>query len=980
MFWAKVSCGVKLANGYYKPTGRKREDAYVYRNANGFELSREKVDKIGWILGKAPEAFYGIPSKSLTPPQRGWKCYKGSKPAPTITYHKPEQVKEKTQPNAEKASAKVNQCFHRTRVYEEIIVTEETYVKKLEILVKGFLQPLDEEAYLPEVLKTMLHLCLNIQKVANDLLGYIHARIRERPSLVVSSAFIKYAPEFVCYTPYCLRFINANKTLGKLMSEDEKFRTRVNEISAANNNEGLDSLLIRPVQRMTKYHLFFQNLLQALDSSHPHREALQTALVTVKGICEQVNNDLSTAEESAVKLLEIYRILNGSCEDLVKPGRIFQMELDVQFRHRHSQPDDLKKLHAYVFSDLLVLSKPTPTLRNKNRQKMFLCFYHHSLTLEKAPAQTMELYLKNIQNLKDNTCVDRYVLRCASKDEFNSLCKHLDHLKYKQRTLSLKRHRGTARAGSKRGSLAAMEDKYRRNSSAADADTGSVPTTPVDKPRAWTRPRHSSVENMPKSRRGHARRWTLDDPSVASNLTPDTESTNEAPGRRKWASLRRGQLRSKKTKFTGTLDAQALKDLKAMSVRDKSEAAAAERSYTEEEIVRMSRSRRAVYLEIRKTEEEYYSALEMLITKYKNPLLEKKILTPEEGRLMFSNVEQLFASSKLLVQLLNGMEREKGSMSKVVIEAFKMVTPAFKGYSVYCKDYMQANEMIEKKLSSVSAFKKFVNTQQQKSKKNGKFMLIQDLVIKPVQRICKYPLFFQSIIKKTEPVHPMKKDLEELLEQIQTIANLVDARVKEYRERSKVVSVFRSVAGVTDDLLSSKRRFLKELEVEFGSLAGSSVKYSKSKLFVFTDRLMVAKESKALFSKTKSLRYKHQFNMVEIKISDYRDSPSELDITSVKTEGTVTVTKYRCRFNTISDKDEFKKLVETQQEEAFALEGDLQERKSKAVKTRTWSRKKRVPHVNQRLKALEARYKTKRGKGGDKGGNSGGASPTATTS
>ena len=323
---------------------------------------------------------------------------------------------------------------------------------------------------------------------------------------------------------------------------------------------------------------------------------------------------------------------------------------------------------------------------------------------------------------------------CASKDDFNSLCKHLDHLKYKQRTLSLKRHRGTSRAGSSRGSLAAMEDKYRRNSSAADADSGAVPTTPVDKPRAWTRPRHSSVENMPKSRRGHARRWTLDDPSVASNLTPDTESTNEAPGRRKWASLRRGQLRSKKTKFTGTLDAQALKDLKAMSVRDKSEAAAAERSYTEEEIVRMSRSRRAVYLEIRKTEEEYYSALEMLITKYKNPLLEKKILTPEEGRLMFSNVEQLFASSKLvskllfactsgsvsptpceltilmnlhfvylqLVQLLNGMEREKGSMSKVVIEAFKMVTPAFKGYSVYCKDYMQANEMIEKKLSSVS--------------------------------------------------------------------------------------------------------------------------------------------------------------------------------------------------------------------------------------------------------------------------------------
>ena len=48
---------------------------------------------------------------------------------------------------------------------------------------------------------------------------------------------------------------------------------------------------------------------------------------------------------------------------------------------------------------------------------------------------------------------------------------------------------------------------------------------------------------------------------------------------------------------------------------------------------------------------------------------------------------------------------------------------------------------------------------------------------------------------------------------LQQIANLVDARVKEYRERSKVVSVFKSVSGATDDLVSSNRRFLEELQV-----------------------------------------------------------------------------------------------------------------------------------------------------------------------
>ena len=224
----------------------------------------------GWILGKAPEAYYGIPSESLSPPRRGWKCFKGSKPAPTITYHKEKNSSEKTS------------VSHRTKVYEEIIGTEEKYAQKLKTLVKAFLEPLLDEGYLPEELQTMLRLSQPIQEVARELLAYIHARIGQQPSLVVSSAFIKYAPQFTCYTPYCVRFMSANNKLADLMRDDEKFRKRVTEISKANGNESLDSLLISPVQRIAKYHLFFRDLLTSLDSSHPHRQALQTALAKVK--------------------------------------------------------------------------------------------------------------------------------------------------------------------------------------------------------------------------------------------------------------------------------------------------------------------------------------------------------------------------------------------------------------------------------------------------------------------------------------------------------------------------------------------------------------------------------------------------------------------------------------------------------------------------------------------------------------------------
>ena len=52
--------------------------------------------------------------------------------------------------------------------------------------------------------------------------------------------------------------------------------------------------------------------------------------------------------------------------------------------------------------------------------------------------------------------------------------------------------------------------------------------------------------------------------------------------------------------------------------------APAARQYTEEELVKMSRHRRAIYREIRQSEGEYVQALKMMLNTYKKPLLQKK--------------------------------------------------------------------------------------------------------------------------------------------------------------------------------------------------------------------------------------------------------------------------------------------------------------------------------------------------------------------
>ena len=76
--------------------------------------------------------------------------------------------------------------------------------------------------------------------------------------------------------------------------------------------------------------------------------------------------------------------------------------------------------------------------------------------------------------------------------------------------------------------------------------------------------------------------------------------------------------------------------------------ASASKHYTEAELAKLSRYRRGIYKEIRQTEQEYLESLEMMINTYKKPLLQKKIITDEEARIIFSNVEGLLSTSKLV--------------------------------------------------------------------------------------------------------------------------------------------------------------------------------------------------------------------------------------------------------------------------------------------------------------------------------------------
>jgi len=72
------------------------------------------------------------------------------------------------------------------------------------------------------------------------------------------------------------------------------------EPARATPSEALASLLIRPIQRLTRYGSLFEALLQDLDSAHPYRDALADAADEVCRAARSVDSTLAAASSSAV--------------------------------------------------------------------------------------------------------------------------------------------------------------------------------------------------------------------------------------------------------------------------------------------------------------------------------------------------------------------------------------------------------------------------------------------------------------------------------------------------------------------------------------------------------------------------------------------------------------------------------------------------------------------------------------------------------
>ena len=143
---------------------------------------------------------------------------------------------------------------------------------------------------------------------------------------------------------------------------------------------------------------------------------------------------------------------------------------------------------------------------------------------------------------------------------------------------------------------------------------------------------------------------------------------------------------------------------------------------------------------------------------------------------MFKNVEQLWEVNNELLDLLLA-EEKKPEINQMVGKIFFEITPKLSLYNTYCANQITSGETVEKLLRENARFKEFVDEVAGLDESNRQE--ISSFLIKPFQRICRYPLLLKELVKNTPKHWPDHANIDNAVKAI-------DVMVKGANETKRV--------------------------------------------------------------------------------------------------------------------------------------------------------------------------------------------------
>ncbi|KAI9478903.1 MAG: hypothetical protein EXX96DRAFT_525777 [Benjaminiella poitrasii] len=274
-----------------------------------------------------------------------------------------------------------NEERKRQEAIFELISTEKTYLNDLQMIINVFYT--DSGKYLSQDECDVVFSNIDDLLLCNTaLLSDMESRQREQANVIDKIDDLK------CYSMYCRNQSYASKFLQKKREEDQWFDVFLKATQTRSECRSLDlsHFLLEPVQRITRYPLLLRQILNCTPKKHPDYALVRSALSIAQRVIEDVNEE-TRRYESAQKMSELTRIIDMEATGRLNiPGREFIMD-GVLFKAKSG-----RKLHGYLFSDILILAEPLKTLNQKG--------YLYSLYREPMPLERVSIRQQQTISLK----------------------------------------------------------------------------------------------------------------------------------------------------------------------------------------------------------------------------------------------------------------------------------------------------------------------------------------------------------------------------------------------------------------------------------------------------------------------------------------------------------------------------------------------------------------------------------------------------
>ncbi|XP_066471954.1 rho guanine nucleotide exchange factor TIAM2 isoform X1 [Tiliqua scincoides] len=286
---------------------------------------------------------------------------------------------------------------------------------------------------------------------------------------------------------------------------------------------------------------------------------------------------------------------------------------------------------------------------------------------------------------------------------------------------------------------------------------------------------------------------------------------------------------------------------------------------------------RKVIQELVDTEKSYVKDLSCLFQLYLEPLQSETFLTQDEMESLFGSLPEMLNFQKIFLETLEdgisscsdfNILETPSQFRKLLFSvggSFLYYADHFKLYSGFCANHIKVQKVLERAKTD-KAFKAFLDARNPTKQHSS---TLESFLIKPVQRVLKYPLLLKELVSLTDSESEEHYHLTEALKAMEKVASHINEMQKIYED----------YGAVFDQLVADQSGTEKEVtELSMGELLMHS---SVSWLNPFPSLGKTRKDLELtvfVFKRAVILVYKENYKLKKKSASNVRPAHSHSDL------------------------------------------------------------------------------------------------------